>query len=313
MQPFVINRHGRLVFPSNFMPDLDFSVIETEEQLDAGDPPRLRDQGAARHRDRPADRGRDQYTDRVRADARRRAEPVLGQPVRHDDVREGADPLAGRAAQPRRRVPAGRARRGRTRRARSPPSRRPTPTLPPTWDAETEDRIWAGAVRRRSATASFHATELPAIRPTVAEALAEPDQLTFQLAHLRPRLPGLQLPATSSTAARTSPSWRRCTGGRWCCTTSTRGTARRRPADRGRRAARRRRRGRLFNPRSREVLRVHATRSPRAAPRRVDRHPGGVVRTEVVTKQPIRPYPADRRAQAVHGAAEDRGAGRRQG
>src|SRR6476660_7589159 len=34
MQPFVINRHDRLVFPSNFLPDLDFSVIETEEQLD---------------------------------------------------------------------------------------------------------------------------------------------------------------------------------------------------------------------------------------------------------------------------------------
>ena len=31
MQPFVINRHGKLVFPSNFIPDLDFSVIETEE------------------------------------------------------------------------------------------------------------------------------------------------------------------------------------------------------------------------------------------------------------------------------------------
>src|SRR5690349_12315635 len=34
MQPFVVNRHGRLVFPSNFQPDLDFSVTETEEQLD---------------------------------------------------------------------------------------------------------------------------------------------------------------------------------------------------------------------------------------------------------------------------------------
>ena len=32
-KPFVINRHGRLVFPSNFLADLDFTVIETEEQL----------------------------------------------------------------------------------------------------------------------------------------------------------------------------------------------------------------------------------------------------------------------------------------
>ena len=35
MQPFVINHHGRLVFPSNFMPELDFSVIESEAQLDS--------------------------------------------------------------------------------------------------------------------------------------------------------------------------------------------------------------------------------------------------------------------------------------
>ena len=28
MQPFVLNRHGRMVFPSNFLPELDFSVIE---------------------------------------------------------------------------------------------------------------------------------------------------------------------------------------------------------------------------------------------------------------------------------------------
>ena len=35
MRPFVINRHGRLVFPSNFSADLDFSVLETLEQFAA--------------------------------------------------------------------------------------------------------------------------------------------------------------------------------------------------------------------------------------------------------------------------------------
>ena len=29
MKPFVVNRHGRLVFPSNFLPELDFSVLPT--------------------------------------------------------------------------------------------------------------------------------------------------------------------------------------------------------------------------------------------------------------------------------------------
>ena len=35
MRPFVVNSHGRLVFPSNFSADLDFSVLETLEQLSA--------------------------------------------------------------------------------------------------------------------------------------------------------------------------------------------------------------------------------------------------------------------------------------
>ena len=34
MQPFVLNRHGRLVFPSNVFPELDFSVIRSRDQLD---------------------------------------------------------------------------------------------------------------------------------------------------------------------------------------------------------------------------------------------------------------------------------------
>ena len=33
MRPFVVNGHGRLVFPSNFSADLDFSVLETLDQL----------------------------------------------------------------------------------------------------------------------------------------------------------------------------------------------------------------------------------------------------------------------------------------
>jgi 3-oxoacyl-[acyl-carrier-protein] synthase III len=35
MKPFVVNRHGRLVFPSNFLPDFDFSVLGDLERLDA--------------------------------------------------------------------------------------------------------------------------------------------------------------------------------------------------------------------------------------------------------------------------------------
>jgi 3-oxoacyl-[acyl-carrier-protein] synthase-3 len=35
MKPFVINRHDRIVFPFNFLPELDFSVFETLEQFEA--------------------------------------------------------------------------------------------------------------------------------------------------------------------------------------------------------------------------------------------------------------------------------------
>jgi 3-oxoacyl-[acyl-carrier-protein] synthase III len=35
MKPFVINRHGRIVFPGNFYPELDFTVFDTLEQFTA--------------------------------------------------------------------------------------------------------------------------------------------------------------------------------------------------------------------------------------------------------------------------------------
>jgi 3-oxoacyl-[acyl-carrier-protein] synthase III len=35
MQPFELNRHGRIVFPCNFFPDLDFSVLQGIEQFEA--------------------------------------------------------------------------------------------------------------------------------------------------------------------------------------------------------------------------------------------------------------------------------------
>jgi hypothetical protein len=33
LKPFVLNRHGRLALPSNFFPEIDFSRLETLEQL----------------------------------------------------------------------------------------------------------------------------------------------------------------------------------------------------------------------------------------------------------------------------------------
>ena len=37
MKQFVINKHGRIVLPFNFFPEMDFSVIETLEHLKDSD------------------------------------------------------------------------------------------------------------------------------------------------------------------------------------------------------------------------------------------------------------------------------------
>ena len=148
---------------------------------------------------------------------------------------------ARRAADPRRRVPAGRDSHGRTATARSPQSRRPTPCCRP-----------PGTPRRRigssqccstcSATASTTRPTLPAIKPTVAEILAAARSLTFRLPAYDPDYPVYGYDDILDCTRRW-PSSKRCTGGRWCCTTSTRGIAREVRAGRGRRAARRRLRG----------------------------------------------------------------------
>ncbi|CAA9335585.1 MAG: 3-oxoacyl-[acyl-carrier-protein] synthase, KASIII, partial [uncultured Frankineae bacterium] len=70
-----------------------------------GDPARLRDQGAQRHR-HPGEGRAGPLRQPLRAAARPRAEPVLGQPLRHHDVRQATDAVGGRPAQAQRRLPA---------------------------------------------------------------------------------------------------------------------------------------------------------------------------------------------------------------
>ena len=88
-------------------------------------------------------------------------------------VREAADAVARRARAGARRLPAGGRRRGRTATARWPRSRGAYRALPAAWDADVEDRIFAmffDVFGHRK----HHATELPAIKPTVAQILADP-------------------------------------------------------------------------------------------------------------------------------------------
>jgi 3-oxoacyl-[acyl-carrier-protein] synthase III len=60
--------------------------------------------------------------------------------------------------------------------------------LPPTWDAGAEDRIF-GLLFALFRTKLHHATELPAIKPTVAEFLNQPGALTFVMPGYDPDFP----------------------------------------------------------------------------------------------------------------------------
>ncbi len=186
MKPFVVNRHGRLVFPANFLGDLDFSVLETLDQftavigrdfeakaptgtdllarVESGAYPRrfelLRDLGqhlywANRYSITMFDRRPTRWRDL----AKRRDDvflPVLT-PWEDSERKVAAVEQAYRA-------------------------------LPPTWDGRAEDTIF-DLLFDLFRTKLYHATELPPIKPTVAEFLAQPDALTFVMPGYDPDYP----------------------------------------------------------------------------------------------------------------------------
>jgi 3-oxoacyl-[acyl-carrier-protein] synthase III len=185
-KPFVINRHGRLVFPSHFVPELDFSVIETEKQLSAV---------VRRDFEAKAPTGEDilqktepgGYTSRfdLLRDmtlnlfwANRYAITMYEKrPMRWRDVSRKRDdvylPILSPWKDGARKISAVEACYGR---------------LPATWDGEAEGRIWDVLfdVYRNKL---HHATELSAIKLTVAEALAQGDSLTYCLSSYDPDFP----------------------------------------------------------------------------------------------------------------------------
>ena len=186
MKPFVINRHGRLVFPANFLSDLDFSVLDTLDQFTAV---------IGRDFEAKAPTGTDMLA-RVESGAypgRFELLRDLGQnlywvnrysitmfdkrPTRWRDLAKRRDdvflPVVTPWEDSERKVAA---------------VERAFRELPTTWDADTENRIFDllfGLFR----TKLHHATELPAIKPTVAEFLDRPDALTFVMPEYDPDYP----------------------------------------------------------------------------------------------------------------------------
>jgi 3-oxoacyl-[acyl-carrier-protein] synthase III len=187
VQPFCINSHGRMVFPSNFRPDLDFTVIDSLDQLEQV----IRRDFEAKapsgteilHRIEAGDHYRNRF-ELMRDVAlnlfwtnRFAMTMYEKRPTRWRDVPKGRDdvflPVLAPWQDAQRKVDAVQAAFG---------------ALAPAWDPQAEDEIFRvlfDVLRHRR----FHATELPALKPTVAQLLAEPDRLTYSLAAYDPDYP----------------------------------------------------------------------------------------------------------------------------
>ena len=186
MKPFVVNRHGRLVFPANLFGELDFSVLETLDQFTAV---------IGRDFEAKAPTGTDILA-RVESGAypgRFELLRDLGQnlfwvnrysitmfekrPTRWRDVAKHRDdvflPVLTPWEDSERKVAAVEyAFRG----------------LPATWDEDTEEKVF-GLLFDLFRNKLHHATELPPIKPTVAEFLDRPDALTFVMPEHDPDYP----------------------------------------------------------------------------------------------------------------------------
>jgi 3-oxoacyl-(acyl-carrier-protein) synthase III len=186
VKPFVVNRHGRLVFPANLFGELDFSVLKTLDQFTAV---------IGRDFEAKAPTGTDILA-RVESGAyagRFELLRDLGQnlfwvnrysitmyekrPTRWRDVPKHRDDIFLPVLTPwedsERKVAAVEgAFRG----------------LPATWDEDTEEKVF-GLLFDLFRNKLHHATELPAIKPTVAEFLDRPDALTFVVPEHDPDYP----------------------------------------------------------------------------------------------------------------------------
>ena len=186
MKPFVINRHGRLVFPANFLGELDFSVLESLDQFTAV---------IGRDFEAKAPTGTD-ILSRVQSGSypgRFELLRDLGQnlfwvnryaitmfdkrPTRWRDLPKRRDdvflPVLTPWEDSERKVAA---------------VEQAFRALPATRDADTEDRVF-DLLFDVFRTKLHHATELPAVKPTVTEFLAQPDALTFVMPGYDPDYP----------------------------------------------------------------------------------------------------------------------------
>ena len=186
MQPFLVNRHDRIVFLSNFVPELDLSVVDSLEQLDSV---------IRRDFETKAPTGSD-ILQRVEEGAYVNRYELMRdmalnmfwvgryaltmyekRPMRWGDVPRHRDDVFMPIVQP---WEDGDLKVAAVKAAYE--------ALPTAWDSEAEDRIFA-VLFDVFGGRKHVATELTAIKPTVAELIANPSNLTFRLNGYDPDYP----------------------------------------------------------------------------------------------------------------------------
>jgi 3-oxoacyl-[acyl-carrier-protein] synthase-3 len=186
MKPFVINRYGRIVFPFNFFPELDFSSFDTLEQF-AAVIKRDFEEKAPTETDIVARVDAREYRGRyeVLRDLalnlfwinRYAMTMYEKRPTRWRDVPRHRDDVF---------LPVFKPWDGAEMSAVIESAYR---ALPATWDEGTEDKIFRilfDVFRHKKGAGA----ELPAIKPTVGEILSSPKNLTYHLLAFDPDYPG---------------------------------------------------------------------------------------------------------------------------
>ena len=186
MNSFVLNRHGRMVFPSNIIPELDFSTLSTLDQLD---------RVIRRDFETKAPSGTDilEKVELGRYDSRYALLRDLAlnlfwanrfaitmydkRPTRWGDVPRKRSDVYLPVLEPW--VDAD---------AKVSAVQNAYGVLPARWDESVEDRIF-DVLFDVFGHRKHHATTLPAVKPTVAEFLAQPGALTFRLPRYDPDFP----------------------------------------------------------------------------------------------------------------------------
>ncbi|HET7854550.1 MAG TPA: 3-oxoacyl-[acyl-carrier-protein] synthase III C-terminal domain-containing protein [Candidatus Methylomirabilis sp.] len=186
MKPFLINRHGRMVFPFNFFPELDFSVFETLEQFEAvikrdfqEKAPTETDIAArAEARDYPSryELLRDLALNLFWMN-RYAFTMYEKRPTRWRDVPKYRDDVFMPILRPWNAAGIATAIEAAYR------------AVPPTWDEKVEEKLF-GVLLDVFRYKPGGGGELPAIKPTVAEILANPGNLTYHLLAYDPDYPG---------------------------------------------------------------------------------------------------------------------------